>query len=122
MDRQSTGRALGIARICIGVALTVAPGRAGRNWLGDMADKPAGAAAVRSLGVRDLALGVGLMRSVDTGTEPRPWLLAGAAADAADVAATLIAWKHLPSRGRLLTVALAGASTVVGLRAANQPR
>ena len=60
------------------------------------------------------------VRALDTGADPRPWLLASAAADAADAIGTLVAWKHLPSRGRLLTAAMASAATVIGLRAAQQ--
>ncbi len=120
MNHDATGRQLGIGRIIIGAALTLAPRLTGRGWLGDHAKQPAAAVAIRSLGARDVAIGVGLLRALDTGADPRPWFLASAAADAADAVGTLLAWKHLPSRGRLLTATMATAATIVGLRAAQQ--
>ena len=106
--------------IVIGLALALAPRRPGRQWLGDIADQPAAAVAIRSLAVRDVAIGAGLVRALDTGADTRPWLFASAAADAADVVGTVLAWKHLPPRGRVLTAVMATAATVAGLRAAQQ--
>lgn len=120
MESQAIGRQLGIGRIVIGAALTLAPRRTGRGWLGDIAMQPGAAVAVRSLGARDIAIGAGLVRALDTGADTKPWLLASAAADAADAIGTLIAWKHLARRGRLVTLAMATGATVVGLRAALQ--
>lgn len=120
MDPQATGRQLGLGRIVIGSALALAPRRTGRAWLGDIATQPGAAVAVRSLGARDIAIGAGLVRALDTGADTRPWLLASAAADAADAIGTLLAWKHLARRGRLLTLVMASAATVVGLRGALQ--
>jgi hypothetical protein len=120
MDPQATGRQLGIGRIVIGAALTFAPQRTGRAWLGDIARRPGAAVAVRSLGARDLAIGAGLVRALDTGADSKPWLLASAAADAADAIGTVLAWKHLARPGRLLTLVMATAATIVGLRAALQ--
>lgn len=120
MDQQATGRQLGIGRLVIGTALTLAPRLTGRTWLGDVVDQPAVAVAVRSLGARDVAIGAGLVRAVDRGADTGPWLFASVAADAADAIGTLLAWKHLPGRGRAMTFVLASAATGVGLRAALQ--
>jgi hypothetical protein len=120
MDQLAVARQLGVGRLVIGFALAVAPRRTGRQWLGNIADQPAAAVAIRSLAVRDVAIGAGLMRALDTGADTRPWLLASAAADAADVVGTVLAWKHLPPRGRVLTAVMATAATVAGLRAATQ--
>lgn len=120
MNPQTTARQLAIGRIVIGGALAVLPGRAGGGWLGELAQQPVTALAVRSLGARDMAIGAGLMRALDTGATARPWLLASAASDAADAIGTVIAWKHLPGRGRILTLVLASGATAVGLRLMGQ--
>jgi hypothetical protein len=49
-----------------------------------------------------------------------PWLIASSAADAADAIATVLAWKHLPPRGRLLTAMMATGGALAGARAAQQ--
>jgi hypothetical protein len=120
MDQLAVARQLGVGRLVIGLALAVAPRRTGRQWLGDVADHPAAAVAIRSLAVRDVAIGAGLVRALDTGADTRPWLLASAAADAADAVGTLLAWKHLSPHGRVLTGLMATAATVAGLKAATQ--
>lgn len=120
MDPQTIARQLGIGRILIGTGLTLAPRLTGRQWLGDVASQPSAAVAVRCLGARDLAIGVGLVRALDRGAHPTPWLIAASAADAADAMGTLLAWKHLPPRGRLLTALMATGGALAGARAAQQ--
>jgi hypothetical protein len=63
----------------------------------------------RALGARDLALGVtGLAR-------PAPATAGlGAFADGVDLAATLLAWRSLPARGRYLALAATVGATALG--------
>ena len=54
---RDAARVYGAGRVAIGAALVVAPRLLGRIWLGAPAATPAGAVALRALGVRDVVLG-----------------------------------------------------------------
>lgn len=119
MDVLALGRALAVNRIAIGLAYVVAPGRAGRGWIGDAAEDGAAKVFTRALGARDLALGAGALRALSgDGAGARPWLAGQALADGTDLVATLLARDHLPRGGFLFAVAMAGASTAVAAAAA----
>jgi hypothetical protein len=120
MDVRQIARGLAFGRIAIGSGLLLAPKRTGRVWLGPVADQPATATVVRSLGARDLGLGVGLAQALDTDNRPELWVLAAVAADASDVVGTILAWRDLPRMGRLLTATMAAAATVQGLTVARR--
>lgn len=107
--------ALAATRIGYAAALFVAPARVTAGWLGADAE-PAGArVAVRGLGFRDGAISAGVAVSALTDRPLRPWLLACAASDLADVAATLIDRKGLPDKAAPATIALAGGTAAAGL-------
>lgn len=112
----------GLARAALGAVALVQPERVAAPWVGKV--RPAAAAAVfgRALGGRDVGLGAGMAAAAATGGEMRPWIIAGGAADAVDATATLISWRRLPRRGRLLVLVLAGGSTAfaAGLAALNE--
>jgi hypothetical protein len=98
MDPRSLARLHAAGRIVTGAALTLAPGLAGRTWIGRAAGTAGAQVAITAMGARDLALGVGELRALaspDPGAAT-PWLLAGAFADAADLIATLRARDELP--------------------------
>jgi len=115
MDHRQIVRTLACARIAVGASLLVAPGRVGGRWIGPVTDDGAARLAVRSLAVRDLALGVGTLHAL-TGDEPaRPWALAGAASDLVDAVGTLVAARRVGLRRALPAIAIAlaaGAYTV----------
>ena len=107
-------RALAWGRIGLGLGLVVVPGVAARTWFGQEA--PAARLMLRSIGARDVALGVGLLTSADG----RPWLLAGIGADIVDCLASLrsageiSASKILP--GSVLALAFAAAGVIEARR------
>jgi hypothetical protein len=110
---DSTGKlvvAFAAARGLYGVALAAAPGRVGSSWLGPTAAQPPFGVALRGLAARDLALCAGTAGAAARGGSPRPWLLASALGDLADIASTLAAAGSVPSRSRRGTIALAGLS------------
>lgn len=111
MDARQLARTNGIGRAVIGAALVAAPAVAARGWVGDDGG-PAVRVIGRALGIRDLALGAGLLQALDSGAPVRPWIAAAAAADAIDAAATLLNWRDLPPVGRALILALAAGSAV----------
>jgi len=118
MDHRHAARLLAVGRMGAGALLLVAPGRAGGAWAGPEASRPATKLFIRALGIRDLALGVGLFRALDAGDpQARTWLDWGAASDAVDAAATLLAFGSLPARGRLGILGLAVGATAVAVAA-----
>lgn len=112
MDERDMARQNGIGRAVLGAGLVLAPGLAGRVWLGDDASTSGAKVAARALGIRDIALGVGLVMALENKQPARNWVIGAAAADAIDAAATLIAWRDLPRAGRLGVLALAAGSAV----------
>lgn len=99
----------GSIRLGVGGALVAAPGFAGRIWVGPDADGPGARVFARAIGARDVALGLRTLDAVRNEREARHWLVSGYVADAADVAATVIAWRNL-SRGRRIAMPLVAAA------------
>jgi hypothetical protein len=118
------GAAIGVAglRVVYGVALTAAPERLGRRWLGA---EPAATAPVqiglRGLGARDAVINAGALVAALRGAPVRPWLAAAMAGDLADLGATLAGRRGLP-RGSpaLAAVVIAGSLAVTGAALAAQ--
>lgn len=109
-------RGIALARVAIGVGATLAPGLVGRVQFG--ATSPAQRIAVRMLGARDLALGIGALLAVRHGSSGlRRWVEAGAFADAVDAVAFLRADRGAVRR-RGLTALIAGGSAAVSVWAA----
>jgi len=92
---------LAAGRIAIGLALAVAPRRLGRLWLGDAVEAAGTRVVLRSMAARDAVLGLGALLALRRGRPVRGWLEAGAAADAADLVATVLAGSRLPVSGRV---------------------
>lgn len=111
MDAKQLARTNGIGRALIGATLVAAPRLVARSWVGDDPG-PATRVLGRALGVRDLALGAGLLWALDRDEPAHAWLVGAAVADTVDAAATLIAWNSLPRGGRALVLAIAAGSAV----------
>jgi hypothetical protein len=111
VDPRQIVRANGIGRALLGVLLVIAPGPIARLWLGSR-----GALEPRVLGrthgVRDIALGAGLVWAIERDEPARAWVLGSALCDAVDAAATLAFWNSLPRLGRVLVAALATGSAI----------
>jgi hypothetical protein len=103
-------------RVALGAAVLGAPEQVTARWLGEAnAELPAVGDLARSLGARDLALGIISLKTLDDPTiGPRVQMLC-ALVDAADVLATVIARKSLPSKGLYGTVAIAGVAAGAGV-------
>jgi hypothetical protein len=99
----------------LGVAVLAAPEQVVGHWLGDEhAEKPVVLDLARSLGARDLALGIATLQTLDDPViGPRVQALC-AVVDSVDVLATIIARRELPTSGALGTVAIAGAAAAAG--------
>ena len=113
MSPRTVGRIAAAGRALIGSALTVAPA-SGAGWIGDASGQSPVTVYSRALGVRDAAIGVGVLTAGDS-EKLRPWILAGIASDIVDFAATLEARDDLPSLGRNAVPFIAGGSALVGI-------
>ncbi len=110
MTRQTKRLVIGYSalRAAYALGLLVAPARVARPWLGDVRNASA-SIPTRGLGARELTLAAGAVAAVLSDTPAHPWLIACAASDATDVAATLAAdGRELPSRSKPGTVLAAG--------------
>jgi hypothetical protein len=116
MTPRAAARLLGAGRAALGAAILLAPEAVTSRWLGDAnAAHPAVRYLSRSLGARDMALGLLVLSTVE---DPRfgPQLQAACAmADSVDVLATLATRSHLPKLGTVGTVAVAGGAAVAGV-------
>ncbi|MEO8687683.1 MAG: hypothetical protein ABI611_05625 [Solirubrobacteraceae bacterium] len=115
MDARMFARQHALGRVVVGAGLTLAPRLAGEGWMGRDAHRPATQVAIRALGARDLAIGLGTAYTAGQGYGARPWLLAGIFADATDLAATLKARDDLTPLAVALVGAIAGGSVLLGL-------
>jgi hypothetical protein len=108
--QQAAGRAV------VGAALALAPGLAARGWVGRRsASDPGTQVVTTAMGARDLAIAAGVAGALRAGRGARPWLLAGALADAADLVATLRARDALPAPAVAGVGAVAAASAALGV-------
>jgi hypothetical protein len=117
MDIAKTlATALGINRALFGANYLMRPDQARTSWIGRAARKPGARVMIRSQGARDVALGGGALRAVVRGDAPelRAWMVAHTVSDLADLAATWVARKNLPTRRARFAMTIAGISVVVG--------
>jgi hypothetical protein len=90
-----------------------------RPWIGDVSTGTASRLLARTMGGRDLALGIGALRALTlSDQEARPWVALGGAADAIDALATVIAFGSLPRRSRWGILVLTVGAAVVSMRVA----
>jgi hypothetical protein len=111
-------------RMVVGAAFVLAPGLAGRLWIGDDARRGAVKVVARAFGARDLAIGLGVVIALDRGAPVRGWLEAGALSDALDFMASLLAGDSIPPDLRRFALALGGGSAALGAalaRALDEP-
>ena len=94
-DEIELAQAFGLVRIVTGVALFFAPRRSGRAWTGEDSNELTSNLAVRGMGARDVAIGLGILAAIERGAPVRGWLEAGVLSDSADAAGTLMQWREL---------------------------
>ncbi|MGH2809137.1 MAG: hypothetical protein ACRDKT_17875 [Actinomycetota bacterium] len=116
---EELARGLAWARIVIGVLCFLAPRWTIKMWVGERAEDVVSKMGIRGLGARDVAIGLGIIHSLDSGSSPRRWLEASAMADAADAIGTLGGWRDLSKpRAVMLLVTEVGAA-LLGVRLAD---
>jgi hypothetical protein len=107
-------RALAIGRAAFGAALLIVPERVAKGWLGEYAERPAVHALVRSIGVRDLVLGVIALHTLDHPEVGPRWQATCAVVDTVDLLATGAARNDLPAAGVAGTAVVAGGAAAAG--------
>src|ERR687885_1046148 len=111
---RQIAEAVAWGRIGIGITALLAPTVPLRPWVGrDFAWQPRAKLLARSLGVRDLALGLGAILALRHDAPVRGWVEGAGVCDAGDVLATLLAFGKLPKAGRWLVVLSAGGAAVL---------
>ncbi|HEY5198230.1 MAG TPA: hypothetical protein VIJ51_14515 [Solirubrobacteraceae bacterium] len=112
---QAGARALAIGRIAIGAGLLLRPRRAGTAWVGRRAARQRGTQALlRSMGARDLVIGMIALHTLKNPQVGPRWQRTCAAIDAVDALVTLLAIGDLPLHGVVGVTALAGGSAAAG--------
>ncbi len=100
--------ALAGARVALGITALVAPRLPLRPWVGKASSDRHARLLARALGVRDLALGMGVILAHRHDAPLRGWVEAGGMADAGDALITAVYAPSLPPAGRWLVLAAAG--------------
>ncbi len=112
---RAAGAGLAAMRIGIGVLAWAAPAVAIRPWAGaTAAGDPGGRLLGRSLGIRDIALGTGVLLAKRHDVPVRGWIEAGGLSDTGDLAATLLAFAKLPKLTRWGVLAMTAGAVVAG--------
>jgi len=120
IDVDATVRAIGYGRVALGVSYLAAPGIALRMWPGPsrsvttQANEAVLAMMARSIGGRDVGLGLGAVLAQKHGGPVRGWLEAAMLADVADAVAIGIAFRHLPRTKAVLMLGAALGTAVAG--------
>lgn len=120
MDYRQLVRMIAAGRVVVGASLTLAPGFAGSQWLGDVARRPDAKVMIRAMGVRDMALGAGAIKALESGDPVRTWVLLGALSDVVDFAATALALRHLGARRAVPVLVVAATAATIGALAADK--
>jgi hypothetical protein len=119
LDSRDIARLLSAGRIVIGAAAWLAPRKFARSWTGHELTGPAGTMAMRGLGIRDVALGMGTLWALEGDGPARRWIEASALADASDAASVLMSWGQLSWPRRFISLATAGTGCYLGVKSAD---
>jgi hypothetical protein len=118
LEDVEAARVLGALRVGFGAAMFLAPNRVAKSWTGDDTVSVPSTLALRGMGIRDIAIGLGLVKAVELGTPTRGWLEASALADAGDAVATLMSWRELGGARRLFWLAAEAGAAVLAMQLA----
>lgn len=114
MSPRKGARALAIGRAAFGAALLIVPEKVAKGWLGEYAKRPAVHALVRSIGVRDVVLGMIALHTLDHPEVGPRWQATCAVVDTVDLLATGAARADLPAAGVAGTAVVAGGAAAAG--------
>lgn len=118
MDPRTMASLLSLGRALFGAGLLLAPKRAGRGWIGVQSGEPVPQLLVRTVGARDVAVGMGAVMALRRGAPARGWLEAALLADLLDAAIALVYLRKLPLTGAAGTLMLTAMAGYAGIRLA----
>ena len=107
-------------RVVIGAVLVVAPGAAGRRWIGDAATDPRVKVAVRGPRRPRPRPRLGALRALDRGEPARGWVQLAAVGDATDAVSGVLGARRMGLVRSLATVTSAAAAAALGFAAADR--
>mgnify|MGYP003344819173 CR=1 FL=1 len=116
------GQAMALGRVAIGVSALAAPTLLARPWIGDGAARQDARLLARTMGGRDVALGLGALRALsrDRTDEARIWVGLGGMADAVDATVTVLAFRRLPRVTRWAILGATVGAAVASFRVAEE--
>jgi hypothetical protein len=116
---RKLARLIAWGRVGIGIVAVTTPSLVLRPWVGEVGDDVTARMLARTMGGRDLVLGLGTLRALSVSdAEGRSWVALSGIADTVDAAASIVAFSHLPRRTRLGILALTLGAAVASTRAA----
>jgi len=115
MHPRTLARVQALGRVTFGAGLAVAPGAVAGAWVGGPGERPGGRVLAVAMGARDLAIGLGVLRSLGSSHGASAWIRAGVLADTADLVATLRERDELPTVAVPVVAAMAAGSVALGL-------
>jgi hypothetical protein len=118
--RQFLNVGFGMTRVLFGVVASSVPEKVGSTWIGEDASRESSKVVFRALGLRDIALGAGMVEA-SVRDEAAPWLAVAMLSDLGDFTATVIARNKIDPRAVAITAFLTGSATLTaaGLLALN---
>lgn len=109
--RQALNIGFGVSRVLFGIVASSVPQRVGSTWIGEDANRESSKVVFRALGLRDIALGAGMVQGAAR-DQAAPWLAVAALSDLGDFTATVIARNKIDPRAVAITAFLTGSATV----------
>ena len=109
--RQALNIGFGVSRVLFGIVASSVPQRVGSTWIGEDANRESSKVVFRALGLRDIALGAGMVHGAAR-DQAAPWLAVAALSDLGDFTATVIARNKIDPRAVAITAFLTGSATV----------
>jgi hypothetical protein len=118
--RQFLNVGFGMTRVLFGVVASSVPEKIGSTWIGEDANRESSKVVFRALGLRDIALGAGMVEA-SVRDEAAPWLAVAMLSDLGDFTATIVARNKIDPRAVAITAFLTGSATLTaaGLLALN---
>jgi hypothetical protein len=109
--RQFLNVGFGMTRVLFGVVASSVPEKIGSTWIGEDANRESSKVVFRALGLRDIALGAGMVQGAAKG-DAAPWLAVAMLSDLGDFTATIVARNKIDPRAVAITAFLTGSATL----------
>jgi hypothetical protein len=109
--RRLLNLGFGMTRVVFGIVASSVPEKIGSTWVGEDANRESSKVIFRALGLRDIALGAGMVQGAAR-DQAAPWLAVAMLSDLGDFTATVVARNKIDPRAVAVTAFLTGSATV----------